>query len=248
MHAIYQPIVELDSGRAVAYEALCRPVGGPLDAGVESLFAAAHQLGLGRDLDWVCRRAILRTCHELPCGRPVFINVGAAPLLDPVHDVDQMLLLLRTAGRVPQEVVLEITEREAVRDLDRLREVAVAYRAEGFRFALDDVGEGYSTFDALVNVVPEFIKVGGGLTRRCHERGPRAAIEALVTFAASTGTRVIAEGLESQDCVDAMRELGVTLGQGFVLARPAEAGWWREAVEEPQAQATGATSVSHTGR
>ncbi|MGH7748870.1 MAG: diguanylate cyclase, partial [Candidatus Dormibacteria bacterium] len=120
MRAVYQPIIDLASRRAVGFEGLSRPVDGPLDASVEGLFAAAHHLGLGRDLDWVCRRAILRNCHELPSGRPVFINVGASPLLDPVHDVDQMLLLLRSAGRSPEEVVLEITEREAVRDLDRL--------------------------------------------------------------------------------------------------------------------------------
>ncbi|HEY2702277.1 MAG TPA: GGDEF domain-containing protein [Candidatus Dormibacteraeota bacterium] len=228
MRAVYQPIIELEHRRAVGYEGLSRPVDGPLDAGVEGLFAAAHQLGLGRDLDWVCRRAILRNCHELPAGHPVFINVGATPLLDPVHDVDQMLLLLRSAGRVPQEVVLEITEREAVRDLDRLREVVAIYRAEGFRFALDDVGEGFSTFDALATVIPEFIKVAGKLTRQSHARGPRAAVEALVTFARSTGAEVIAEGLESEEQVATVLRLGVTLGQGFVLARPAEPARWRE--------------------
>jgi diguanylate cyclase (GGDEF)-like protein len=235
MRAVYQPIIDLESRRAVGYEGLSRPVDGPLDAGVEGLFAAAHQLGLGRDLDWVCRRAILRNCHELPGGRPVFINVGATPLLDPVHDVDQMLLLLRSAGLPPTAVVLEITEREAVRDLDRLREVVAIYRAEGFRFALDDVGEGFSTFDALATVTPEFIKVAGKLTRQSHARGPRAAVEALVTFAASTGAQVIAEGLESEDQVARIRALGVTLGQGFVLARPAEPRRWREAEAVPAA-------------
>jgi diguanylate cyclase (GGDEF)-like protein len=227
MRAVYQPILELGGRRAVGYEGLSRPVDGPLDAGVEGLFAAAHQLGLGRDLDWVCRRAIVSSCHELPPGNPVFINVGATPLLDPIHDVDQMLLLLESAGRQPHEVVLEITERESVRDLDRLREVVATYRAEGFRFALDDVGEGYSTFDALATVMPEFIKIAGKLTRRSCEPGPRAAIEALVTFAASTGAQVIAEGLETEEQVEAVRRLGVGLGQGFVLARPAEATRWR---------------------
>jgi EAL domain-containing protein (putative c-di-GMP-specific phosphodiesterase class I) len=169
----------------------------------------------------------------------VFITVGASPLLDPLHDVDQMLLLLRSAGRAPEEVVLELTEREAVRDLDRLREVVATYRAEGFRFALDDVGEGYSTFDALATVIPEFIKVAGKLTRQARARGPRAAIEALVTFAASTGAQVIAEGLESEDQVLAVRRLGVTLGQGFVLARPAEPRRWREAEAAAAATAGG---------
>ncbi len=243
MRAIYQPILELEHRRAVGFEGLSRPVDGPVDAGVEGLFAAAHQLGLGRDLDWVCRRAILRNCHELPGGHPVFINVGATPLLDPVHDVDQMLLLLRSAGRAPGEVVLELTEREAVRDLDRLREVVAIYRAEGFRFALDDVGEGFSTFDALATVIPEFIKVAGKLIRQSHARGPRAAIEALVTFAASTGAQVIAEGLESEEQVATVLRLGVTLGQGFVLARPAEPGRWHGAA----VSATVATAAGRRG-
>jgi EAL domain-containing protein (putative c-di-GMP-specific phosphodiesterase class I) len=77
-------------------------------------------------------------------------------------------------------------------------------------------------------VIPEFIKVAGKLTRHSCERGPRAAIEALVTFAASTGAQVIAEGLETEEQVAAVRRLGVALGQGFVLARPALAGTWRE--------------------
>ena len=236
MRAVYQPIVELERLRPVGFEGLSRPVDGPLDAGVEGLFSAAHQLGLGRDLDWVCRRAIVRSCHELPPGSPVFINVGATPLLDPVHDVDQMLLLLRSAGREPHEVVLEITEREAVRDLDRLREVVATYREEGFRFALDDVGEGYSTFDTLATVIPEFIKVAGKLTRRSTEPGPRAAIEALVTFAASTGAQVIAEGLETEEQLETVRRLGVGLGQGFVIGRPAEASHWL--LPEPVAAAS----------
>jgi EAL domain-containing protein (putative c-di-GMP-specific phosphodiesterase class I) len=114
--------------------------------------------------------------------------------------------------------------------------VVATYREEGFRFALDDVGEGYSTFDALATVIPEFIKVAGKLTWRSTERGPRAAIEALVTFAASTGAQVIAEGLETEEQLETVRRLGVGLGQGFVIGRPAEASRWLQ--PEPLAAAS----------
>jgi diguanylate cyclase (GGDEF)-like protein len=220
IRAVYQPILELDGRRPVGYEGLSRPVDGPLDAGVEGLFSAAHHLGLGRDLDWVCRCAIVRSCHELPTGHPVFINVGATPLLDPVHDVDQMLLLLRSAGSKPERLVLEITEREVVSDLDRLRTVLSAYREQGFRFAVDDVGEGHSTLELLAAAHPEFLKVARSLTTTATRSGSRAAIRATVAFAHSCGSTVVAEGVENNVAVEQMMALGVSHGQGFLLGRP----------------------------
>jgi EAL domain-containing protein (putative c-di-GMP-specific phosphodiesterase class I) len=212
---------------AGALEALGRPAGAGPDAGVEELFNAADRLGLGRDLDWVCRRAALQGARELPPGCPVFVNVSAGSLVDPVHGVDQMLLLLRWAERRPEEVVLEITERDAVHDLGRLTEVLGLYRDHGFRFALDDVGEGHSTFEVLAAATPEFLKVAGSLVRRVDSLGPRGAIDALVAFATTTGAEVIAEGLETAEAATKLRLLGVTLGQGFALGRPATSDSWR---------------------
>ncbi len=227
MTSVFQPIVRLPEGDVVAYEALGRPNGSPADAGVEALFAAADRIGEGRSLDWLCRRAALVGCRDLPESALLFINVGVSVLLDPLHDVDQMLLLLRWAGRSPRQVVLEITERESVRDMERLRVVVAEYRRHGFRFALDDVGTGHSTFEVLSVVTPEFIKVAGRLTRRSEEVGPRAAIRALVAFARSSGARVIAEEVETGQIAMAMRSLGVDLAQGFMWGAPAAADTWR---------------------
>ena len=226
MVTVFQPIIELATGEVVGYEALARPASGSRDAAVDELFDAADRLGMGRDLDWVCRRAALQAARRLPPGCNIFVNVGAGSLLEPVHGVDQMLLLLRWAHRRPEEVVLEITERDAVHDLDRLTEVLRVYRAHGFRFALDDVGEGHSTFEVLAAATPEFLKVAGSLVRRVDALGPRGAIDALVAFATTTGAEVIAEGLETAESAVTLRRLGVTLGQGFALGRPAEPEVW----------------------
>ncbi|MDP9326104.1 MAG: EAL domain-containing protein, partial [Candidatus Dormibacteraeota bacterium] len=145
-------------------------------------------------------------------------------LLDPLHDVDQMLLLLQWARRSPSTVVLEITEREGVNDLPRFRQVLASYRQAGFRFAMDDVGEGHSTLEILAAGAPEFIKIANSLTRSADQPGPRAAVEALVTFAQSAGATVIAEGIESQADLDRMMELGAELGQGFLLGHPTVGG------------------------
>ena len=226
MRSVYQPVVELAGGATMGFEALGRPVGGDLDAGVEALFAAAERLGYGRDLDWLCRRAALREARSLPVGCTLFVNVGVSALLDPVHDVDQMLLLVGWAGRHPSDVVLEITERELVLDIARLGEVLASYRAHGFRFAVDDVGDGHSTLEMLAAAVPEFLKISGRLTRGAAEVGPRSAIRAVVAFAAECGARVVAEGIETPAHLELMRELGVELGQGFGLERPAVASAW----------------------
>jgi EAL domain-containing protein (putative c-di-GMP-specific phosphodiesterase class I) len=224
VEAVYQPVVRLRDGLVVGFEALARPAGAPADSSVEALFAAAHRTGLARELDWICRRAAVQTGHLLPAGAPLFVNVGVSALLDPLHDVDQMLLVLRWARRSPDEVVLEITEREVVSDLRRFEEVIGAYREQGFRFAIDDVGEGHSTLEVLAASNPEFIKVARSLTVASHRVGPRAAIRAVVAFAQSSGAAIIAEGIESHRHADAMLEMGVDLGQGWHLGRPAAAG------------------------
>jgi len=223
VRAVYQPIVRLDDGELVGYEALARPGAHPTGGSVEALFTAAHRLGVARDLDWLCRRTAIQDAHDVPPGIPVFVNVGVGALLDPVHDVDQMMLLLRFAGRSPRDVVLEITERETITDLDRLRVVLARYRREGFRIAIDDVGEGRCTLEVLAAALPEYLKLARSLIVNAASPGPRSAIEAAVAFARSSGARVIAEGVENAEVAARMRSLGIELGQGWHLGVPVEA-------------------------
>ncbi|HEX6538343.1 MAG TPA: diguanylate cyclase, partial [Candidatus Dormibacteraeota bacterium] len=162
--SVYQPIVRFADRNVVGYEALARRPG-HAEEHVDGMFAAAQRLGFSRDLDWIARRAALDGARSLPHGSLLFINVGVLALVDPLHDIDQMFLLLNWAGRRPDEVVLELSEREAVTDRARLRAVLSSYRYHGFRFAIDDVGEGHSTIEVLATARPEFIKVAGTLSR-----------------------------------------------------------------------------------
>ena len=220
IHSAYQPIVCFDNGEVIGYEALLRPCGAEADASVEDLFAAAQKLGSSRDLDWVSRRAALEGAADLPVGSLLFVNVSARALLDPVHDSDQMLMLLRMTGHNPHEIVLEISEREVIRNLARMRAVLAEYRDHGFRFALDDVGEGHSTLEVLEAADAEFIKVARRLTEHAEEPAAAAAVLAVATFAETSGATLIAEGIADPRAVDAMREFGIRYGQGFALGRP----------------------------
>ena len=216
----YQPIVSLTDRKLFGYEALARPHGAGIELSVEGFFAAAHRMGYGRDLDWLCRRICLESSRDEIVTGPLFMNVGVPALLAPVHDVDQMLLLLDWTGWTPQEIVLEITERDLISDLERFEEVLGRYRDEGFRFAIDDVGDGHSTLEVLAAGAPEFVKIARRLTAGASQPGARAAVRAVTAYAASLGSMVIAEGIEDEYQAELMRDLGCHMGQGFALGRP----------------------------
>jgi EAL domain-containing protein (putative c-di-GMP-specific phosphodiesterase class I) len=223
IQAMFQPIVLLNDHRTIGWEALARVPGlrDPVD-GVEDVFALAHRRGVTKEIDWICRRIAMSAASSLPGSDPLFLNVSAAMLLDPLHPVDHMLLLARWAEREPETIVLEITERESIADQQRLRLVLASYREHGFQFALDDIGEGHSTLELLAAAVPEFVKVAKSITQACDERGARAVIEATVAYARSSGSTVIAEGIEDEETADRLIALGVTAGQGYWLGRPRE--------------------------
>jgi diguanylate cyclase (GGDEF)-like protein len=217
---VFQPVVRLGNRAITGFEALSRPSGWT-GGSVEGLFAAAQRMGLVRELDHLCRRTAIDVATGLSPGLPLFINVSVAALLDPLHDVDQLMLLLSWAGRRPQDVVLEVSERESVTNVARLVAVLAAHREHGIRFALDDVGEGRSTFETLAAARPEFIKIATSFTQRVDQVGPRATMLAALAFARASGAEVIAEGIEDQRVLDLLIDLGVEYGQGYHLGRPA---------------------------
>ena len=220
IHSVYQPIVDLNDGHVAGYEALARPEGFGASDSVETLFEVAHRSGHIRDLDWLCRRAALSQAAPLPAGILLFMNVSVAALLDPLHDVDQLLLLLEWTGRSPTRLVLEIGEHESVRDFDRLRLVLASYRSAGIRFAIDDLGEGFATMDLLETAEPEFVKLARSLTMNASRRSAQAAIRSALKFARAHDSIVIAEGVENELVSDRIRSLDIPLGQGFGLGRP----------------------------
>ena len=223
LSTMFQPIVGLADGAVVGYEALARPEGFAAMDSVEAVFESARMSGQIRNLDWVCRRRAVEDARRLPPNATLFLNISAPALLDQVYGVDQLLLLLRAAGRPPHTVVLEITEHERIRDYEELARILATYRAEGVRFALDDVGEGHATLELLAASASEYLKLGRTLTMTSSRMGSRAAMDATLAFARVSGAMVIAEGIESEAVADLMRAAGIALGQGYGLGRPAVA-------------------------
>jgi len=216
----YQPIVSLADGSVVACEALARPPGFRPRDSVDELFAAGHRLGRTPDLDWLCRRVALARVPWASVRWSLFLNVSSSTLLDPIHDVDQMLMLVRWGGGRPHRVVIEITEHEFISDLRRLGDVLEEYRDQGFRFAVDDVGEAYATLEVVAAARPEYLKIPRRLVAGLADPETHAAMATLVAFARARGAVPIAEGIEDETTARMVRDLGIDLGQGHLFAAP----------------------------
>jgi PAS domain S-box-containing protein len=216
--SLFQPIVELDTGRVVAYEALARGPEGPLFA-PDALFAAARAAGCLTELDQACRAAALRGAVQQGLLAPLTVFVNVEP--DALDDAPLATLFDR-ADQFPDDlrVVLEITERAlAARPAELLRTVA-RVRELGWAVALDDVGAESLSLAFMPLLRPDVVKLD---LRLVQERpGPAIAeiMNAVNAYAESTGAVVLAEGIEDGNHLTMARALGATLGQGWLFGRP----------------------------
>lgn len=209
---VYQPIVHLDSGTISGVEALCRFNDGyPPDA----WFEKCEHLGLAPAMDLAVIELALRDLDRLPPGY-LSLNLSAASLSAPSVLCDA--LQVATARR---PIVLELTEHAVVDDYEVAIEGLRLLRDAGMLLAVDDAGAGYSTLQHILRLAPDIIKLDRSITSGMdHDPARRALTNALVIFAAEIGASVVAEGIETERELAALRTTGVTRGQGYWLARP----------------------------
>jgi len=229
-----QAIVDLETGEVVADEALARvrlPDGHLLPA--SDFIEAAEGLGLMADIDrFICSAAMSR-CATKVGGGIVGENFAHFVNLSPQFLARRDLVeeLLANAMRYCQTcgvefgpikpVVLEITERQFLRNLDTLEADLRPLLDFGFRLALDDFGSGYSSFLYLARLPISFLKIEGWLVANMHkERKIRAIVESLARFARQEGIITVAECIEDATSARILREMGVDLGQGWYFGRP----------------------------
>jgi EAL domain-containing protein (putative c-di-GMP-specific phosphodiesterase class I)/FixJ family two-component response regulator len=219
IETLYQPIIDLSSGAVFAHEALSR---GPADSPFENpemLFDYA----LKSDQVWSLEKICMQFSAERFAGkRPgmLFVNVETElihALKSRGHEVLQPLLAIQSG------VVLEITERAAIRDYDLFRESVRVLRELGFRIAIDDAGSGYASLQSIAELRPQYLKISKYLVTGLHEDSiKRDVVEMLVRLAARIDAETVAEGIETEAEKAEVKRLGVTYGQGFLLGRPAK--------------------------
>ncbi len=237
LHSVYQPIVELDTGATVAYEALAR---GPRDGALERpdlLFAAARRAGRVGDLDRACQYAAVSGAVSGGLRSPwsLFVNVEpeAANLtfLQPVLDYPDG----DTGAFRPMadfQIVVELTERALIAEPIELLKLVTRVRARGWGIALDDVGADRDSLALLPLLQPDVIKLDLRLVQERPTMEIAQIVSAVHAEAERSGTVILAEGIETEEHLNVALAMGATLGQGWLLGRPA-------ALTEPLEEFTG---------
>jgi EAL domain-containing protein (putative c-di-GMP-specific phosphodiesterase class I)/GGDEF domain-containing protein len=218
----YHPIIVTKTEEVYGFEALARGVNRELRS-PEVLFEVAEEANMVWELSRLLRRrAVEGIINELRPDQYLFLNI------DP-HDFDDPAFRTIEPADLgiddPSRVVLEITERTAIKDYPRFQEYLNHFRERGFRFAVDDAGSGYAGLGSIANLAPDYIKLDISLISNIDTNFLKQnLVETMVNFAESHGAIVIAEGVERREEFETVKSLGVHLTQGFLFHKPKYSG------------------------
>ena len=223
LKAHFQPIVELGGGCIHGHEALIRGPAGSALAMPDALFAAARAEGCELDLELECMRCAVRAWATTGMSGKLFINMSAAALTEAMSGASRSrtLTLLTSLGVPPSAIVIELTEHERVHDIPHLLEIARQLRQRGVTLALDDFGDGRSSLRLWSQLQPALVKIDKYFTAdlsRCADK--LQTFRALLQIAETFGSRLVAEGIEDEEQLRVLRDIGVHYGQGWFLGRP----------------------------
>ena len=220
LRPVYQPIISLATGRPVGYEGLVRPSPDSGFPDAQSLFVAAEVADRIVELDMAAIETIVARVDHLADGVYLSLNMSPRTLETEQFHVGELVGILRRYGLEPDQVVVELTEREAIEDLARLKANLQRVSAAGFRIAADDVGAGNAGLRLLSEIAFDVVKIDLSLVQRgVLEESSLAVLRGLREMARRSGAVVVAEGVETPEQLVALRRLGISSAQGYLLGR-----------------------------
>lgn len=213
LRMVYQPIVDVASGRVAGFESLARFASDPYRT-PDIWFAEAAQVGRLVELESRAIRLALAGLAELPPS--VYVTVNASP-----ETIVKGALADALRGHPLERLVVEVTEHQAIERYEDIAEAIAPLQQAGLRIAIDDAGAGYASFRHVLNLHPHIVKLDNSITHAIDvDRSRRALAAALCGFAHETGCGIVAEGVETQAELEAVRALGIGKAQGYHLGRP----------------------------
>jgi EAL domain-containing protein (putative c-di-GMP-specific phosphodiesterase class I) len=215
LRIVGQPICALDTLECIGVEALAR-FHAPPKRGPDRWFAEASEVGLRAKLELLAVQRAIARLDELPPAAFLSVNVAPETIVLPAFRdlIDQ----------VPaKRIVVEITEHAPVEDYDALNAGLASIRRLGVRLAIDDAGAGFASLRHILQLQPDFIKLDVTLVAGVeNDRSQQALAAGLISFAEKIGATIVAEGIENESALAALRALGVAYGQGYLLGRPSD--------------------------
>ena len=220
----FQPIIEMESGQTMGFEALAR---GPRGTELEypsALFGRAARFGMGDDLERACRRQSFLDWQSFGAPGRLFINTVPATVRD-TSFLGRGVLDYLGPTLSPRFVTLEITEGQVIANINLYREAMHSFTELGFTFAIDDLGAGYSGLETLATLGASYLKIDMGLVRDVHQkRVNQQVVKAILELGAGVGATVIGEGIETREEAEALRAIGLRYAQGYLFGRPRDPG------------------------
>jgi len=217
----FQPIVDLETGQPFAFEALIRGEQGEGAASVLAQVTEANRYAF----DQRCRvKAIETAARAGILDTPARLSINFLPnaVYSPKACIQLTLQTARATAFPTERLVFEFTENEQMTDPAHVGDIVRTYQSMGFGTALDDFGAGHAGLALLARFQPDIIKLDMELIRGLDASLPRRIIvSGFVKMCAELGITLIAEGIETEAELAALRQLGIRYVQGFLLARPA---------------------------
>jgi PAS domain S-box-containing protein len=222
IHMVFQPIIDLRCGGVVGAEALSRF---PRDPAIppDRWFLDAANVGLGVELELLAVAEAVREAGSLPDDVYLSINVSPATLM-----TGNLGSVLAQGRWQHQRLVIEITEHVKVADYDAICDAVMPLRRAGARLAVDDAGAGFASFQHILRLQPDFIKLDRSfITGLDLDPGKRALVASVAGFAREINASIVAEGIESEADLLAAARMGLSFGQGYHIGRPRplDAAW-----------------------
>ncbi len=223
LKSVFQPIVDMRSGEVAGHEVLTRPLPGSGFQDAEELFSSAEATGMSWEIEARARQMAMQAAGAWRPGTLLFMNSSPEVIAHP-RFAQSILNDLRTIGKLtPTRIVLEITERCRDREFMTLPDSIETLRETGFQIAIDDVGAGSSGLNRIMTLRPGWLKLDRELVDGIDQDKIRQhMVRFLVYFGRLSAIRVIGEGIEREEELDTLIELGVGFGQGYLLGRPGE--------------------------
>ena len=220
--SFFQPIVTGDGGEIFGYECLMRGSLGGRTRSPGEMIETARKTDLVFQLDQAGRKAAITAASRHRLTAKVFVNFTPNAIYDPTHCLDSTVRLVDASGLKRSQVVFEVTESERLPDIKHLAAIVRYYRDKGFAVALDDVGSGYSSLNVLLGLKPDYVKLDMELTRNVHEDRHKAVVaRKLFEATAELGLKTVAEGIETREEYEWVRDHGADFVQGYYFAKPA---------------------------
>jgi EAL domain-containing protein (putative c-di-GMP-specific phosphodiesterase class I)/GGDEF domain-containing protein/CBS domain-containing protein len=221
LQAVFQPIMDLKAGQLIGYEGLIRgPSDGPLHAPIK-LLSTAEQFGLTGRIESLCVVTVMDKFIKRGLPGRLFLNISPLGLLEGCLATDKVQALLNREDFPRDRVVFEITESSPKMALAPVVEAVMALRAQGFRIALDDLGEGFSSLRLWSELQPDYVKIDKHFVHGIHQDPTKLQfIRSIQQIAENGGARLIAEGIENRAEFQVIKDMGICYGQGYFIGHP----------------------------